>query len=90
MMSWMRGDMARRMDAVFPDAGGLEHLAQVRRAFLEKISDLKARAGETSLLPQEAEHIRKILLLLGDDKEAKATLMSWIAFGQMKNDVASI
>lgn len=90
-MAWdyMRGDMARRFDAIFPESGGLEHLAQVRTKFAKKLGDTSQRAGSTFFHPQEVEHVRKVLTLLGDDEEAKATIMSVMAFAQMKNDVAS-
>jgi hypothetical protein len=91
MSLFMNKAMARRFDPVFPEAGGLEYMAEVRKNFITKLGTAaKERCGDTSFHPKEAEHVRKALVLLGDDEEAKATLMSWLAFGQMKNDVAGL
>jgi hypothetical protein len=80
-------DMATRFDPVFPEAGGLERLV-VREQHIESSPDPKARTGDTSFHPDEVAHIRKVLGLLGDDQEARSTLMSWLVYAQMKCDVA--
>ncbi len=85
---WMCPDMARRFDPLFPEMGGLEHLADVRRKFLDRLGKREGTGNNTFFHPEEVEHVRKALRLLGDDEEAKATLMSKLAFAQMKNDCA--
>lgn len=84
---WMR-NMARRFDPLFPEMGGLEHLADIHCKFLDRLGPRKDTENNTFFRPEEVEHVRKALRLLGDDEEAKATLMSVLAFAQMKNDCA--
>jgi hypothetical protein len=85
---YMGKQMAKRFDPLFPEMGGLEHLAEVRLAMAQRLENPGAKVKETFFHPIEVEHIRKVLQLLGDDEEAKATIMCKIAFAQMKDDVA--
>lgn len=87
-MSHMDKEMAARYDPVFPEMGGLLHLKEVRKKIGQSLTNGGERSGRTFLHPVEAEHLRKILVLLGDDEEAKSTLMSLVTFAQMKSDVA--
>lgn len=82
--------IASLLDPVFPEAGGLVHLQEVRRAFFEKvpIPEQIERAGETFLNTIEADHVRKMLVLLDEDEEAKSTLMGMVAYIQNKKDMA--
>lgn len=84
----MNAEMAHRFDTVLPEAGGLLHLAEVRQNLSRGLEDPKARSGRTFLHPTEREHLAKVFTLLDDDEEAKSTIMSIVAFAQMKNDVA--
>ncbi len=77
--------MARRFDPLFPEMGGLQRLGALCR---DRSPQETKTVGDTFFRPDEVEHIKKVLCLLGDDDEAKATIMSIIAFAQMKNDVA--
>lgn len=83
---WMGRDMARRFDPLFPETGGLEHMADVYLKFRERVKDGKEKDRPTFLYPEEVEHVRKALRLLGDDEEAKATIMSVLTFAQKKDD----
>ena len=76
-------------DPVFPEAGGLIHLKEVRGSLFEKIPipEQMERVGSTFLRPIEADHVRKMLVLLGDDEEAKSTLMCMIAYIQDVKEV---
>jgi hypothetical protein len=80
--------MAERFDPLFPEAGGMKHLAEVRGKWASGLADKTQRAPRTFFHPDEIPHIRKALAGLGDDEVAKATLMSYLAFAQMKSDVA--
>lgn len=86
-MSWM-SNMAERFDPVFPEAGGLKQLEQVRMRMFSNTPNTEERVGNTFFHPMEAEHVRKALVGLGDDMEAKSTLMALLSFAQGKNDVA--
>lgn len=88
MSMYMNKSMAERLDPVLPAAGGLMRLQEVRMDFARKLKNPEERCSRTFLHPQEAAHLNKAFELLGDDEEAKASLMSYIAFAQMKNDCA--
>jgi len=90
MSLYMNDEMAKRLDPVFPEAGGLMHLEEVRKRSLPTITNPHEKAGDTSFHPSDVIHIRKALGLLGGDDEAKAALMSWLAFAQMKDTVARL
>ena len=85
---WMNKQMAERFDPWFPESGGLEHLGEVRERMMAKLPNQSEKVGRTFFHPIEIVHIRKALRLLEEDEEAKATIMSRIAFAQMKNDCA--
>jgi hypothetical protein len=80
--------MQERFDPLFPEAGGMAHLADIRGKWASGLPDRMQRAPRTFFHPDEIGHIRKALAGLGDDGVAKATLMSYLAFAQMKSDVA--
>jgi|GEM_PF-2866781 len=87
--------MAKRFDPLLPEAGGLARLREVRLAFyrrLETSGNERAPStdNQTFLYPQDVERLSKILKLLADDEESRAMIMSYIAFAQMKNDVAGL
>jgi len=84
----MSRDMAERLDPLFPNAGGLEHLKEVRLRWGTSLSDSSQRAGNTMFHPEEVEHLNKALDALQDDEVARSTLLSILAFAQMKSDVA--
>ena len=85
---WMNSEMAKRFDPLFPESGGLIYLAEVRKRWARQLENTSEKAGDTSFHPAEVDHINKVLRLLGDDEEAKATIMRKLAFAQMKNDCA--
>lgn len=85
----MNEAMARRLDPALPAAGGLMHLREVKKNLkLFSGENGESRVPDTFLHPVEAEHLNKAFTLLGDDLAAKSTLMTFIAFAQMKNDCA--
>lgn len=81
--------IAGLLDPVFPEAGGLIHLKEVRGNLFGKvpIPEQIERMGGTFLHPIEADHVRKMLVLLGDDEEAKSTLMCMVAYIQNVKEV---
>lgn len=80
--------MAARFDPLFPQAGGMVHLDQVRQEFVTGLANKSERAPRTMFHPAEIAHLQKAFAGLGDDEVAKSTLMSYLAFAQMKSDVA--
>ena len=78
----------KRLDEIFPDAGGFEHLKKVRESRGKKLKDSGKKAGRTSFHPVEVKDLEKIFDLLADDENARATLACWLAFAQLKNDCA--
>lgn len=85
---YLGSEMAKRFDPIFPEMCGLEHLAEVRSLTGKLLPNPEEKVGRTFFHPIEVEHIRKMLRLLGNDEEAKATIMAKLAFAQMKSDVA--
>lgn len=87
---YMNKEMADRLDPLFPEAGGLMRLVQVRKDSASALADPNEKVGRTSFHPSDVAHIRKAFRLLADDEDAKAALISWIAYAQMKSDVAHL
>lgn len=87
-MVYMSKRFAKRIDPLFPNTAGVEHLAQVRKDLFRAQADVDIRVGETCFHPKEVEHLQKALAALADDEAAQSTLMSLICFTQMKVDCA--
>ena len=88
-MTMFNKELLARMDLAFPNAGGFEHLEKVREEWIERIPQgMPDPSPQTNFHPAEMEQFNRIFDLLKDDEPARATLASWLAFAQLKNDCA--
>jgi len=85
---FMNKTMAGRFDLLFGQYGSLLDHADIRKKMFERLDNPAEKAGDTSFHPEEVKHILSALECLAGNPEAQATLMSALAFAQMKNDCA--